>query len=160
MDEAIQKARRYCLLLLNRRAYSVAEVRAKLAAHAFGPAVIKAVVEEFVAKRLLDDAAFAKIYASWRMEARPMGLRVLRQELRKKGIATELIEAALAEEAGGDQEEARCVGLAQRRLGRLSGLGVVARRQRLMGFLSRRGFSYDVIERAVREVLGRQESRD
>lgn len=153
MDSEIQKARRYCLRLLGRRAYSVAEVRAKLKAREFTPAVADQVLGEFIQKRLLDDAAFARMYAGWRLEGRPMALSVLRRELHKKGVDRELVDRTLAELDAPGAEEGRCVDLARQRLGRLARLEKFEMRRRLLGFLSRRGFSYDAIDAAVRKVL-------
>lgn len=158
MESEIQKARRYCLRLLGRRAYSVAEVRAKLKAHEFSQAAADQVLGELIQKRLLDDAAFARMYAGWRLEGRPMALSVVRRELQKKGVDRDCIDRTLAElDAPGD-EEARCLDLARRRVGRLARLEKPEMRQRLLGFLSRRGFSYDTIDAAVRKVLGELET--
>ena len=43
----------------------------------------------------LDDAAFARAWVESRDRARPRGARALRDELRRKGVAAEAVEAAL-----------------------------------------------------------------
>jgi regulatory protein len=80
-----------------------------------------------------------------------VGGRLLEQELRQKGIKTEIIREV--KEGLGDEEE-RALTLARARLERMKGLGEETAKRRLVGFLRRRGFSGETVYEVVRKALG------
>jgi regulatory protein len=110
-------------------------------------------VADLAARGYLDDAAFARGWVESRAP-RGYGPARLRAELRARGVAAPLIEAALA--AVGEREEqlATARALARRRLpgfqrGRPERAAV-----RLRDYLLRRGFGTEVVARVVRETTG------
>ncbi|MDD3925618.1 MAG: RecX family transcriptional regulator, partial [bacterium] len=86
------------------------------------------------------------------MGGRPAGRRRLRYELKKKGIADELVSEGIREMYSDDDEEALALSIAEARWERLSGLPMEKRLLRLAGYLSRRGFSYEATGRALNRV--------
>jgi regulatory protein len=79
----------------------------------------------------------------------------LRAELRARGVAAALIDAALAElEADAELERARAV--ARRRLPALQTVQSERVAARLRDHLLRRGYAASVVARVVRESLGRR----
>ena len=154
------------------RPRSVAEVRLRLRRKATPPEILDAIVERLLRVGYLDDAAFARYWIGERARSRPRGARLLRQELRQKGVAAPVVEAALSEHAAeaedqpvpgavgaavrelGATDEPRAVrealGLAQRRARTYAGLDAQTYRRRLGGFLLRRGYDYEVVARVFK----------
>jgi regulatory protein len=99
----------------------------------------------------VDDAAFARHWVTTRA-VRGYGAARLRAELRARGVATPLIDAALAAVDRGDQlEEARR--LARRRLPVLARAAPQKAAARLRDYLLRRGFPGGVVAQVVRESV-------
>ena len=145
---------------LGYRPRSKAEVQAYLTRRQVPRTISQAVVERLTAVGLLDDDAFARYWVENREAFRPRGLRSLRFELRSKGVPDAVVEGATEEidEAEGAYRAA------QDRARRLSGLDYQVFRRRLVGFLLRRGFGYDVVKETVdrlwREAHGSGEEAD
>jgi regulatory protein len=99
----------------------------------------------------VDDAAFARHWVTTRA-ARGYGAARLRAELRARGVATALIDAALVSLDRADQiEEARR--LARRRLPSLQRAEPLKAAGRLRDYLLRRGFPGAIVAQVVRESL-------
>jgi regulatory protein len=109
------------------------------------------VVADLTARGYLDDAAFARRWVETR-SARGYGPARLRAELRSRGVAAALIDAALAGDAAADLEQARAVG--RRRLPALARARPERAAPRLAQYLARRGHRPEVVARVVRELLG------
>jgi regulatory protein len=91
---------------------------------------------------LLDDEAFALYWVENRERFRPRGARALRYELRAKGIAEALIDRALAS----INSSASAYRAARRKAEQLSHLDQPAFKRKLVEYLARRGFDYDVAQ--------------
>jgi regulatory protein len=137
---ALNLAYRY----LSFRARSEKEMRDYLARRQVHPDTIASVIERLAELRLVDDADFARMWVEDRQRLRPRGARVLRLELRRKGIAGDVVEAALPTD---DAEEV--YRLAERRAGQLDRADEQAFRRRLSGYLLRRGYAYEMVSRVV-----------
>jgi regulatory protein len=131
------------LRLLASREHSRAELARKLAPHAASPEALGRLLDDLEAKRQLSDERYAEERA--RALARKYGAARIRYELRAKGIGEETAERAAASAAGSDLERARAI-LARKYRTRASSREERARRAR---FLQSRGFSYDIIRRAL-----------
>lgn len=105
---------------------------------------------------LVDDAQFARLFVAQQMHARPAGRRLLVSRLRAKGVQPELASAAVALEASGQDELEVARRLASKRAPALRGLPREAAQRRLFGFLSRRGFSSEVVYKVMREVTDKK----
>lgn len=134
--------------MLARRPHAVDEVRMRLARSGYAPEVIDRVVARLTESGDLDDVAFARAWVENRAAFRPRSAAMIRAELRRKGVASAAIEAALT---GVDEQEAASV--AAGRAARLwRNLDPEARRRRLYDHLARRGFDYDTIRTVVRSM--------
>jgi regulatory protein len=109
---------------------------------------VKEVLKRLAKVKLIDDAAFAAFWLENRSTFRPRGRRALRMELRLKGVLDEVIEVVL--EDVDELDNARRV--ACDKADRLRGLPVSEQRRKLRGFLSRRGFEYDIISDVIDEM--------
>jgi len=101
----------------------------------------------------VDDAETSRAWIRDRLNFAPRGRRLLAQELRKKGVSPETIDAALADALDPEQElEAACA-VARKASGRGGGRGgEEAARRRLWAALARRGFDPDVCREALRRL--------
>ena len=116
------------------------------------PAPVAAeVLADLTARGYLDDAAFARHWVATR-SARGYGPARLRAELRARGVAGSLVDAALA--AQGDDELERARAVARRRLPALQRADRTRAAARLRDHLVRRGYSAAVVSRVVRESVG------
>jgi regulatory protein len=137
--------------LLARRAWTRAELTARLRRRGAPPEVATAVADDLVGRGYLDDAAFARHWVATRV-GRGYGAARLRAELRARGVAPALIEAALAGlDRGGQLDDARRLGL--RRLPALRRVAPDKAAARLRDHLLRRGFPAGVVAQVVRECL-------
>ncbi|HTY99294.1 MAG TPA: recombination regulator RecX [Rhodocyclaceae bacterium] len=129
---------------LARRDHSRAELARKLAAHG-SEEEIEPVLQDLERQGLLSDARFADAYL--RSRAGQRGDARLRQDLRTKGVAGELIDERLAELAD-ELERARAVW--SRKYGAAPADGKEWARQ--ARFLQGRGFSAETIRRLLKNV--------
>ncbi len=158
--DSFEKAHDRALRFLSYRPRSEAEVRRYLQGKAVSPAIAEEVIERLTRARLLDDLAFARYWVENRASFNPRGLRVLRYELRQKGLSEETIAQALTDLD--EEESAHRVAL--RRGRRLAHLDQVSFRQKLGAYLLRRGFPHGVVnlvvERAWQEFRAEGENTD
>jgi regulatory protein len=137
LDEAL-KAR--ALRLLARREHSRAELARKLAPHAQSAEALATVLDELASRKQLSDERFAAERS--RMLSRKYGAAKIRDDLRARGIAAEIVEAISTQ---GELERARAI-LARKYRAPATTPEERAKRAR---FLQGRGFSTEVILRLV-----------
>ncbi len=103
----------------------------------------------------LDDARFADQFVRDRAATRGWGKGRLRQELRRRGVAPSHVEPALsqADEDAALDDSRSALEVARKWRRTHSARDPDRDRQRLYGFLARRGFSPDVIRDAMRAAL-------
>ena len=99
----------------------------------------------------LDDQRFARRYAEDKRELRGWGPERIREALTSRGVASDLVEMALEADSH-DAQVRRASDLLARR-GRP--LDVDSDRARALGYLTRRGYEYEVAYEAVRTAAAR-----
>jgi regulatory protein len=144
-EVAYQKALRH----LSYRPRSEAEVRQKLESSGYSEAVVDLVITRLRENKLIHDPQFAKMWIENRSTFRPRSRRVLIMELKQKGIHDDTIEAALADAV---DDEDLAYQAATRKAQRYAGMEWQSFREKLGGFLARRGFSYGTIAPVLRQV--------
>ena len=137
--------------MLKFRPRSERELYARLKKKKFDESVIKDTLSFLKEKSFLDDNYFARAWIDSRLK-KPFGLRRIAQELRQKGIDKEIILAQIETSRKGYHEEEVVLGLAQERWGKLKGLEPKKSKQRIFGYLLRRGFSPEVIIETVNQL--------
>lgn len=134
------------LRLLTGRDYTVAALTAKLARRGCPEASVQASIARLLREGFLDDRRYAERFVeACRTNGRYLGYR-LRQELRRRGVAAELIASVLAEspETVAELELAREL-VVRRYSGFNPALADDRERRRIAGFLQRRGFGVGTI---------------
>jgi len=153
IEDSFEKAHDQALRYLSYRPRSNAEVSRYLRDKKVPTVVGEAVLHRLSAAGLLDDLAFAQYWVENREAFKPRGRRLLRQELRQKGINDELIGEVLDEV---DEEES-AYQAASKQASRYAGLDDELYRQKMQNFLRRRGFTYEVIRETVSHLLHQRE---
>jgi len=140
------------MLLLRYRPRSIAEARQRMSEHGYERDVIETTINQAIATDQLDDVAFAKLWVRDRMWHHPLSRSAISQELRAKGIHQDLIASTLNAEYPAVREIELATELAETRINRLRGLKPETRRNRLVSFLVRRGFSRGIAYQVVKST--------
>ncbi|MDZ4719172.1 MAG: RecX family transcriptional regulator [Roseiflexaceae bacterium] len=144
--ELSEKAVRAALRALDARPRSVAEIRERLQRKGFDQDLAEAAITRLADLGLLDDTAFARFWVEGRRNGRPRGPGALRDELRRKGVDSELIDTTLADEelvGDIDAQAERLARAALHKYARAADYASFARR--MGGYLQRRGYSFATI---------------
>ncbi|MEJ5246761.1 MAG: RecX family transcriptional regulator [Caldilinea sp.] len=153
-QDAVEKAYQAALRFLASRPRSRAEVERRLAAKGHAAEAIAPALERLEAHGYLDDASFAAYWVENRSRFRPRSAAAVRHELRQKGVDAETIRSALGEL---DEDEAAWAAVAQR-LERWRGLTKEQLTQKIMNYLARRGFGYEIAQRTARRAWAQLQS--
>jgi regulatory protein len=145
-------ARIVCLRLLDRRAYTRAELEQALRKRGVPDEAAERVLDRFVELRLIDDTALANGFALAAHRERGLAGRAVAMKLRRRGVGDETVRAAVGQ-IDRDSELAAAQRLAQRRLRSLTGLPQPVQARRLVGLLARKGYSPGLAHEVVRSVL-------
>jgi regulatory protein len=143
------------LSLLAFRSRSARELRRRLVQKGEVAERVDRTIERLTTAGLLDDAEYARQVARSKLLGQGASKRRLAQELFKRGVAREVADEAIGDVIEDESVDEQTVveGLVRKKLRSLSDEDPVARRRRLYGFLARRGYSSDVIRRALQTVL-------
>ncbi len=146
MAERASDAFEVALASLRRRERATLELAAWLAKRGYGSEEIEGAVDRLTEVGELDDERFARRYAEDKRELRGWGAERIREALAARGIPPELVEAVLEADSHGAQ-----VGRASDLLTRQGRpLAADADRARALGYLTRRGYEYEVAYEAIR----------
>ncbi len=150
-EESIQKAKKIVYRLLKFRSRSEQELRDKLKSKNLPTPIAEQAIRYFKELELIDDAVFARQWTSSRMK-KPFGLGRIRLELQKKGIDAAIIDKVLTEAGQQYDELAVVTPLAQHRASKYSNVSPEKIRQRVYGYLLRRGFSTSTVIKALKSI--------
>jgi len=143
------------LRLLAVRLRSRREITDRLQRKGYPADVVAPIVARLEEEGLLDDMRFSQAWVAGRLAMRPAGAVRLRQELRQKGVPSEIAERVVRAGLPEPDEHAGAIALAQARARRYRSEPRDVAYRRLAGVLQRRGFSSTAIAAALREVFGR-----
>ncbi len=146
--DEFERAKQIAYRFLSYRPRSKKEIEKKLREKKFSKDTIIMVINLLEENNYINDREFTLNYIRYRMENRPVGRASLEYELRKKGISSYLIEESLREIYGdGFDEYEIAVKMAEKKMDSLKD------KRKLFGYLQRKGFSYDTIERVVTALI-------
>ena len=151
-DKAYDQALRF----LGFRPRSQSETELYLGDKGYSAAVIADVTQRLLDRQYLDDRAFVQFWLENREKFRPRGQRALRYELRQKGISERLIDDMLVDL----DEETLAWAAVQNKLYSWRSLSAEALKKKASGFLSRRGFNYEIVSHTVQRILTSLDSSD
>ena len=151
LEEEMTRAKAKALTYLGYRARSVEELRKKLLGKKFSEITVNRVIENLLRVGLLNDLQFALAFARSKMRRRPVGKRLLLQELIRHGIDNDLGKQVVEEVYEGRLEKDVALKLGRKKLDNVHGDEKTVRRK-LSGFLMQRGFDWGVISTVIQEL--------
>lgn len=119
------------------------EMERYLAGKGYEETAIAGVIERLAQQGLVDDAGFADSWVRDRQNLRPRSRKQLAMELRTKGVDDETISQRL-DELGDEGELEAIKAVANKKAARMDG-------EKLVQYLLRQGYKYDLIKRALSE---------
>lgn len=143
-ETAYQRA----LNLLNYRARAGAEIRKALSKQDYSEEVMDQVMERLQRAGLVNDQRFADSWVENRNEFQPRSRRALAYELRQRGVDQQAIEQSLEQL----DEETLAYQAALKHARKLRELEWQDFRKKMLSFLARRGFPYEISADATRRV--------
>jgi regulatory protein len=158
--DQLEAAREAALRFLAVRPRSEQELRRQLSKKKYSGDIINEVISRLGDVKLVDDRDFAKFWVENREGFKPRSKRALQYELRQKGVSSVEITRAVkkVDEADSAYRAAHAKAL------RYKDLDANSFREKLSGFLARRGFDYavtrDTVSRLWLEVNGSGENSD
>lgn len=140
-----QKALKY----MNYKQRSTEELRRYLLKENYSIEQIDFTLEKMIEKELINDQLYAERFVKQRMNYYPKGKKMLKIELQQKGISDEIINQSL-ESIDYELEYSLACNILEKKPSLTKDKNKNNRR-RIAGFLERRGFSYDVINKVLNE---------
>jgi regulatory protein len=143
-----QRCHNSALQFLSYRPRSEAEIRQRLLRHGYTEIHIDKAIARLKEQGLVDDLAFARFWRENRETFSPRSRRLTKLELKRKGLSSEIIEQVINE----IDEKDSAYRAALNRARRLPKDDYQTFRQRLVGYLGRRGFDYGIIKEITERV--------
>ena len=123
-----------------------AELTAWLERRGYGAEEVQAAIGRLADMGELDDERFARLYAEDKRDLRGWGAERIREALLARGVPPSLAEAAVE----ADSHEAQVRRARNLLTGRAQRLAKDADRARALGYLTRRGYEYEIAYEAIR----------
>ena len=150
-EDARETAHQRALRLLEKRPRSESEIRRSLARHDIEEDVINDVIQRLTRSGLVNDKKFANLWVENRQEFRPRSRKALAFEMRQKGISNEAIDQVLNGISDQDEEDL-AYQAASRQAHKYKSMDWTSFRQKMAGFLARRGFNYETSFTAIQRT--------
>lgn len=114
--------------------------------------IISEVIKVLKESRLIDDISFTRFWIQGRMSGKTRGKAVIFSELMQKGINKELIEEEMVKIEKVYPEEEAILKLAIKAQDKYRNIAGFEKKQKIIAYIIRRGFSYDKTRRVIDEV--------
>lgn len=155
---ALARARDLAYRCLALRDRSRAELAAYLKKKEVPDELAGSVLGEFEAHGYIDDRRFAEKYARYLIGKKGLSRYMLKAELVRMGVSKADADAGLSllfddDGEGGEDDLTTALKAARKKAATLGRVEPEKARRRLTDYLRRRGFSYEVISRAVKAAL-------
>ncbi|MFH0749408.1 MAG: regulatory protein RecX [Candidatus Gottesmanbacteria bacterium] len=162
MNEELQKLIGAAIAYISIHPRSEAEIRIYLHKRVvklhMPETAIPMALERLQELRLVDDAAYARMFVESRMRSRPKGERLIRLELKTKGVQPDVIEAVCGKLFEKNSEGSTELNLARRAVEKKwrlwQKLSFMDKKQKIYRYLAARGFSSSVIYNLIDELVG------
>lgn len=156
MDE-FEKFYNKALRFLSYRPRSEKEIRDNLAKKKIPPKIAGEIVAKLKEQNFINDEEFAKWWTEQRNAFKPRAIKLIKIELKQKGISGEIIEKIIQNSESiiqNDLESAKK--LVQKKINKYKNLPKEEIYQKLGRFLGQKGFNWGVIKQSIDEVLETQ----
>jgi len=135
---------------LSYRPRSVKEITDYLQKKEISPLLIEKILVKLKKQHYLDDLKFAHWWLDQRARFRPRGKFALTMELKEKGLENDLIKSVLAE---GVNEKELALKAAQKKIKSYRRFNKKQKKEKLKGFLARRGFGWPIVKAVLETML-------
>ncbi len=139
--------------LLNYRMRTRIELDKRLQQKGYPRTTIDNVIAKLSQIGLIDDSRFADAFVASKIAAKPVGRRELERALREKGVAKDEVEKAVSSVMDEETQFKLALAAAETKMRSLGRFETNKRRDKLVAFLARRGFDWDVIRKVTRAVF-------
>jgi len=155
--EAETHAKNIAINYLSYRPRSSKEVIIHLTKKGFEHECAEQVARHLQSIKMIDDERFAHAYVRDKLKRKPTGQALLRQQLLVKGISSAMADKILAELVSPQSQQASALQAAKRKIQLTQHLAkkidAEKRKKRILDFLLRRGFSYEIALKTIRTTL-------
>jgi len=148
-----RKAKYYIFRLLSLKDRSSEEIKGKLLSKGYNKEIVDQLISEFIKKGYINDEKFAYNFSKSRIFGKKYGRKLVEFELAKKGISKDVREKVIEDLYKNISEEELARDLAEKKMKSYKDLPDEVKKRRLVGFLSRRGFSWEIIRKVFLEVF-------
>jgi len=145
-EAAYQKATR----MIGYRPHTQYEVQIKLDQKGFSEEIIHQVVERMQRANLIQDQQYARMWVENRNAFHPRSQRLIRFELKNKGLSEQMIDEALVD---CEEDEKMALRAAEDYSRKLNKTDRDQFRKRLSAYLARRGFSYETARPVIQNLV-------
>lgn len=157
MDD-FEKYLNKALRFLSFRPRSEKEVRDKLESQKASKEIIERIINSLKDHKFLNDEDFAKRFIEQRLRFKPKGIRLIKLELKQKGIDQEIIDQAITslsshEDSALQNDLESAKKLVEKKISKYKGFERQIIYQKLGGFLARRGFNWGTIKKSIDDSL-------
>lgn len=122
--------------------------------HTTAPDVVVHVITRLTELGYINDVEFSAWWVSQRTGRKSKGARAIRMELMQKGIDPEIIEEAIRAGMTGERSERELAKVAaEKKRESWQALPIVMQKKKLLEYLTRRGFSSEVVWSVVDDAL-------
>ncbi len=151
-EDNITRGKEYLLRLLSRRIYSRYEISGKLNYKGYPINIIAQLILWLENNNYINDELFAKMWAQFRLQNKPIGRYKLNQELRIKGIKQEIIQKVIDKTYNEIDELTLARNLIKNKTASSEIKNIRINPKKIYNFLLRRGFSGEVSKNIYDEL--------
>lgn len=140
------------LKFLSYRPRSEKEIRDKLKSRKASEETINKIISRLKGNNFLNDEEFVKWWIEQRTTFKPRSVKIIKIELKQKGIDKELIDETIAHLPSTIDDLESAKKLIDKRLPRYENLSRDEKIQKIARFLSSKGFSYEIIKEILKDI--------
>ena len=153
MDKELKRGKSYCLRLLSLRPRSEYEIDIRLKDKGYAGDLRKVLLGSLKKEGLVNDLEFAKEWIDWRLRSSPRAKRMIKAELRKKGVPESIVEEAIGNKYEKIDERVIARSLLRKKLSGEKESSSLKLKGKLYWFLDSKGFDEEVIEDILNEEI-------
>lgn len=147
IEKAFNQACQYLTFCPRSESEVRAHLKKKARAFCWSEEIIELAIQKLKELKYVDDEEFIRWFVERRHQAKSRSRQQLLVELTRRGISRAAAEAYFGENEV-SETDAAC-SLLSRKIRLFDKFGERERRERIVGYLSRRGFSYEAIKQAL-----------
>jgi regulatory protein len=152
LEDKNLRGKEYLLRLLSRRIYSRYEILRKLNNKGYPESIISNLVFWLEDNNHINDELFAKMWAQFRLQNKPIGRYRLNQELRLKGIKQDIIQKVIDETYNEMDELTLARNLIKEKIASSEIKNIRIDPKKIYNFLLKRGFSIEISRNIYHEL--------